>query len=166
MKSNKLLKFFIGGMITSFLFVLAFTFTSVFAAEGETASEEQGAIQTAIEWLKTWSIDDLKGWIIGVFSFLGINTTIILTLAIALIRGKITKINDSKFYKELEAKLNAEHQKKMEDFIKSVDDKLSENQQLLIDQMNKLDEKKKAEAQANIEVLKTQLEDIKIDVEK
>lgn len=166
MKSNKLVKIFIGSMIATFIFVFAFTFTSVFAAEGETASEEANAVKTAIEWIKTWSVDDLKGWIIGVFSFLGVNAITLFGLALSLIRTKIREHKQSQFYQELIAKLDADHQKKVEDLIEKFNSKLDGVQESVNQTIESLDEKKKEEAKTNIEVLKKNLDEIKVELDK
>jgi len=166
MKSNKLVKVFIGSMIATFIFVFAFTFTSVFAAEGETANEEANAVKTAVEWIKTWSVDDLKGWIIGVFSFLGINALTFFGLAISLIRTKVREHKQSQFYQELIAKLDADHQKKVEDLIEKFNSKLDGVQESVNQTIESLDEKKKEEAKTNIEVLKKNLDEIKVELDK
>ena len=163
MKNNRLFKILLGGLITSFLLVMCFTFTLTFAEE---ATEEESKIQTAIEWVKTWSVNDLKGWIIGAFSFLGVNATVLFGLAISLIRTKVKEHKQSEFYKELIAKLDAEHQKKVEDMMQEFIDKLDGVQASVNDTIESLDEKKKEEAKTSIEVLKKNLDEIKVEVEK
>ena len=163
MKNNRLFKILLGGLITSFLLVLCFTFTLTFADE---VNEEESAVQTAIEWVKTWSVDDLKGWIIGAFSFLGVNATVLFGLAISLIRTKVKEHKQSEFYKELIAKLDAEHQEKVEKMMQEFIDKLDGVQASVNDTIESLDEKKKEEAKTSIEVLKKNLDEIKVEVEK
>lgn len=163
MKNNKLVKILLGGLITSFLLVLCFTFTLTFADE---VKEEESAVQTAIEWVRTWSVDDLKGWIIGAFSFLGVNATVLFGLAISLVRTKVKEHKQSEFYKELIAKLDAEHQEKVENMIQEFIDKLDGVQASVNDTIESLDEKKKEEAKTSIEVLKKNLDEIKVEVEK
>ena len=163
MKNNRLFKILLGGLITSFLLVLCFTFTLTFADE---VNEEESAVQTAIEWVRTWSVDDLKGWIIGAFSFLGVNATVLFGLAISLIRTKVKEHKQSEFYKELIAKLDADHQAKVEDMMQEFIDKLDGVQASVNDTIESLDEKKKEEAKTSIEVLKKNLDEIKVEVEK
>ena len=163
MKNNRLFKILLGGLITSFLLVLCFTFTLTFADE---VNEEESAVQTAIEWVRTWSVDDLKGWIIGAFSFLGVNATVLFGLAITLVRTKVREHKQSEFYKELIAKLDAEHQEKVEKMMQEFIDKLDGVQASVNETIESLDEKKKEEAKTSIEVLKKNLDEIKVEVEK
>ena len=166
MRSNRLFKILLGGLLASFILVLCFTFTGVFAADTETAKEETNAAQTAWEWVKTWSVDDLKGWIIGTFSFLGVNATVLFGLAISLIRTKLKEHKQSEFYKELIAKLDADHQAKVENMMQEFIDKLDGVQASVNQTIESLDEKKKEEAKTSIEVLKKNLDEIKVEVEK
>ena len=163
MKNNRLFKILLGGLITSFLLVLCFTFTLTFADE---VNEEESAVQTAIEWVRTWSVDDLKGWIIGAFSFLGVNATVLFGLAITLVRTKVREHKQSEFYKELITKLDVEHQEKVEKMMQEFIDKLDGVQASVNETIESLDEKKKEEAKTSIEVLKKNLDEIKVEVEK
>ena len=163
MKNNRLFKILLGSLIASFLLVLCFTFTLTFADE---VNEEESAVQTAIEWVRTWSVDDLKGWIIGAFSFLGVNATVLFGLAITLVRTKVREHKQSEFYKELITKLDVEHQEKVEKMMQEFIDKLDGVQASVNDTIESLDEKKKEEAKTSIEVLKKNLDEINVEVEK
>lgn len=163
MKNNRLFKILLGSLIASFLLVLCFTFTLTFADE---VNEEESAVQTAIEWVRTWSVDDLKGWIIGAFSFLGVNATVLFGLAITLVRTKVREHKQSEFYKELITKLDVEHQEKVEKMMQEFIDKLDGVQASVNETIESLDEKKKEEAKTSIEVLKKNLDEIKVEVEK
>lgn len=173
MRKNTMIKLLLGAGITTAL-LLCFTFVFMgftFAAEEttqDTATTEEAVktVTSAVEWIKSLSVDDIKGWIAGLIAFASGNVMIFISLGIALIKTRLTKIKDDKFYKELESKLNAEHQAKMEEFIKSIDNKLTDSQNIILEQVKNLDEKKKAEAESNIEVLKSNLENIKINLEK
>lgn len=171
MKKNILFKVLLGLSIVSTVvgLVLVFGLNNLIYAAEETAEETQEAqntFQSAIDCIKSWSVDDLKGLIIGAFSFLGVNSAIFLSMAIALIKIRLTKVQQDKFYTELKAKLDAEHQKEVDDLLKSIDTKLTESQNIILDEVKNLDEKKKAEAESNIEVLKNNLENIKVELEK
>ena len=169
MKNNRLFKVLLGGMIASFILVFAFTFTGVCFAAEEVAAETTEAttkIQSALDWLKQISAEDLKGWFIGFITFLGANATIFLGVGIALIKAKTSKIQQSQFYEDLKAKMVAEHQTKMENLFNDFNAKLDDVQASLKDTIANLDEKKKEEAKNNIAVLKNELDNIKVDLEK
>ena len=110
MKKNTFIKVLIGVVATSFILVMAFLVAGITHAE-ETTQEATKEASNVVEWLKTWSIDDIKAWIVVLASKLGIDVTLLFTLAIALIRTKVREARTTEFYKELIAKLDAEHQK-------------------------------------------------------
>lgn len=171
MKKNIIIKVLLGLSIVSTVvgLVLVFGLNNLIYAAEETAEETQEAqntFQSAIDFIRNWSVDDLKGLIIGAFSFLGVNSAIFLSMAIALVKIRLTKVQQDKFYTELKAKLDAEHQKEVDDLLKSIDTKLTESQNIILDEVKNLDEKKKAEAESNIEVLKENLNNIKVELEK
>lgn len=175
MKTKNIVKIFLGVFITSFIFVLSFMFVGVaHAEEVATATEEaeqvaeqtKTAIQTAIDWLKSFSADDIKGWFIAFCVKFGVDTSILLTLAIALIRTKVNKVSQEKLYQDLIAKLDAQHQEKVEQLIKEFDSKLEEVNNNVTASIKELDEEKRKEAESDIAVLKDKLAQLKTDVEK
>lgn len=175
MKTKNIVKIFLGVFITSFIFVLSFMFVGVaHAEEVATATEEaeqvaeqtKSAIQTAIDWLKSFSADDIKGWFIAFISKFVLDTGILLTLAIALIRTKVNKVSQDKLYQDLITKLDAQHQEKVEQLIKEFDSKLEEVNNNVTASIKELDEEKRKEAESDIAVLKDKLAQLKTDVEK
>lgn len=180
MKTKNIVKIFLGVFITSFIFVLSFMFVGVAHAEevatatatATTQTTEQAVeqtkttIQTAIDFLKNLKAEDVKGWIVAIFVKFGLDTGILLTLAIALVRTKLSNVSNSKMYQELEAKLTAEHQKEMKELIKEFDNKLEEVNNNVTDSIKQLDEEKRKEAESDIAVLKDKLAQLKTDVEK
>ena len=174
MKTKTIVKVILGVLITSFIFVLSFMITGVCHAEEVEAVEEavenveatQTTIQTAIEWLKSFSADDIKGWFIAFCVKFGIDTTILLTLAIALIRVKLGHISQEKLYQDLIAKLDAQHQEKVEQLIKEFDTKLEEVNKNVVDSINQLDDEKRKEAESDIAVVKDKLTQLKAEIEK
>lgn len=187
MKRNKslILKVLLGGMLTSFIFVMCFAFTGVaFAEEVATATAEAtqtatattqattttgvdaNTIKSAVDWLKSLSMDDLKGWLAGGLAFLITNATIILGLAIALIKLRVSQVQKSNAYEALKAKMDVDHQEKMENLVKEFNAKLDECQVAINESIASLDEKKKEEAKNSIATLQEKLNDIKVEVEK
>lgn len=171
MKKNILFKVLLGlGIVSTIVgLVLVFGLNNLIYAAEETAEETQEAqntFQSAIDCIKSWSVDDLKGLIIGAFSFLGVNSAIFLSMAIALIKIRLTKVQQDKFYLELQAKLDEEHKRQLSEAYDQFNTRLEEVQNLLINEVKNLDEKKKAEAESNIETLKANLDNIKVELEK
>lgn len=169
MKNNRLLKVILGVMITSFIFVLCFGLTVVYGAEEvaeETTKESTSVITSALEWLNQIDAAAVKGWLGGLIAYLGANILVILALVIKIIMNKSKEYKQTQFYQELITKMDTEHQKKVEDLMQEFIDKLDGVQASVNDTIATLDEKKKEEAKTNIEVLKKNLDDIKVDLEK
>ena len=162
---NRTIKFLIGGwLVTTFIFALIFTCGFVFAAE-ET-QETSGTITSVVDWIKSLSLDEVKGWLTALFVKLGIDAGTLIVLAIALIKSRLAKVKQDKFYLELQAKLDEEHKRQLSEAYDQFNTRLEEVQNLLINEVKNLDEKKRAEAESNIETLKTNLENIKVELEK
>ena len=166
MKSNRLLKVLIGGMIASFILVLSFVFIGVYAAETSETAEAETGIKTAIDFIRSMSADDLKGWLAGAIAYFSANIVTFVGIGIAFIRAKVKNYQTDEKYKEIIAKLDADHQAKVEALIESFNAKLDNAQSSINSTIESLDEKKKSEAKANIEVLKQSLDEIKVDLEK
>lgn len=190
---KKFIKLFVlGSVITSFLLCLFFGF-SVNAEEVEntepTTQEEQPEVQEQettttqeevnqvideaqantneiIEYFKGWTMGDIKAWISVACTKLGIDTLTILGFVIYFIRSKVKDYKQNEFYKELTSKMDAEHQAKMEELIAEFDFKLEEVQKAVVDTLNQQDEAKRKEAEANLDTLKAQIENLKADIEK
>ena len=177
MKKNLIKLFILGSVITSFLFVLFLGF-NVNAEEventdpttqeqvNEVVDEVQENTNEIIEYFKSWTMDDIKAWIGVIATKLGIDTLTILGLVFYFIRVKIKEARQTEFYKDLVTKMDAEHQKKVEDLIAEFDSKLEEVQKAVVDTLNAQDEAKRIEAEQNLDTLKAQIEAIKTDIEK
>ena len=177
MKKNLIKLFILGSVITSFLFVLFFGF-NVNAEEventepttqeqvNEVVDDVQEETNSVFEYFKSWTASDIKAWIGVLAAKLGIDTLTILGLVFYFIRVKVRESRQTEFYKELITKLDAEHQKKVEDLIAEFDSKLEEVQNAVVDTLNAQDEAKRKEAEANLDTLKAQIEAIKTDIEK
>ena len=185
MKKNLIKLFILGSVITSFLFVLFLGF-DVNAEEventepttqettiktnvqevNEAVDEVQENTNEIIEYFKGWTMDDIKAWIGVIATKLGIDTLTILGLVFYFIRVKVRESRQTEFYKELVTKMDAEHQKKVEDLIAEFDSKLEEVQNAVVDTLNAQDEAKRKEAEQNLDTLKAQIEAIKTDIEK
>ena len=191
MKKNLIKLFILGSVITSFLFVL-FLGVNVNAEEVENTEpttqettdensevlnneeetetnvveEIQEETNSVFEYFKSWTASDIKAWIGVIATKLGIDTLTILGLVFYFIRAKVREAKQTEFYNELITKLDAEHQKKVEDLIAEFDSKLAEVQNAVIDTLNAQDEAKRQEAEQNLDTLKAQIENIKADIEK
>lgn len=172
MKRNKLFKVLVGGVIASFILVLCFAFTGVaFAAEETTvaateAGEAVKKVQTAIDWIKSLSIDDLKGWLAGIIAYLSANLLVIIFLVIKLVLNSVKKYQESEEHNKVIEKMNAEQKKQEAECLNAVTKKLDELALKVEQSIVASDEKKKTEAAANIEVLKKSLDEIKVEIEK
>ena len=111
-------------------------------------------------------MDDLKGWLAAGLAFLITNATIILGLAIALIKLRVSQVQKSNAYEALKAKMDVDHQEKMENLVKEFNAKLDDCQVAINESIASLDEKKKEEAKNSIATLQEKLNDIKVEVEK
>jgi len=180
MKSNKLIKILLGSIIASFIFVVCFfafsgnayaaeevaTATTQATATTSEATDTATKVKSAVDWLKSLSMDDLKGWLATAIAFLVTNATIILGLAIALIKLRVSQVQKSNAYESLKAKMDVDHQEKMESLIKEFNSKLDGCQVSINETIASLDEKKKEEAKTSIATLQEKLKDIKVEVEK
>ena len=147
MKNNLIKLFILGSVITSFLFVLFLGF-NVNAEEventepttqeqvNEVVDEVQENTNEIIEYFKSWTMDDIKAWIGVIATKLGIDTLTILGLVFYFIRVKVRESRQTEFYKDLVTKMDAEHQKKVEDLIAEFDSKLEEVQKAVVDTLN------------------------------
>lgn len=191
MKKNLIKLFILGSVITFFLFVL-FLGVNVNAEEVENTEpttqettdensevlnneeetetnvveEIQEETNSVFEYFKSWTASDIKAWIGVLATKLGIDTLTILGLVFYFIRAKVREAKQTEFYNELITKLDAEHQKKVEELIAEFDSKLAEVQNAVIDTLNAQDEAKRQEAEQNLDTLKAQIENIKADIEK
>lgn len=139
--------------------------------EQEEQNQEQPVEQTNnsngfIEYFSGWSVDNVKAWVVGLIAKTGLDAGVLLVLVIYLLKLRIKNIKDSEKYQELKASLDAEHQKEVERIEKSFDDRLAEIQAYIVDYVKQQDEAKKEEIKGNIATLKTQLDNIKADIEK
>ena len=165
---TRTIKILLGGVIASFIFTLIFTLvlTNGFVYAAEETQETSGTITSVVDWIKSLSIDEVKGWLTALFVKLGIDAGTLIVLAIALIKARLTKVKQDKFYLELQAKLDEEHKRQLSEAYERFNTRLEAVQNLLINEVKNLDEKKKAEAESNIETLKNNLENIKVELEK
>ena len=134
--------------------------------EEENQEELNEEIKTAFDWFKSLDAEAVKGWLVGLASYLGANILVVLALAIKLILGKTKEYKQTELWNQVIAKMDAEHQEKVENLIKDFNEKMENLQNELKEEMAKLDDEKKKVAQNNIAILKDNLNDIKVDLEK
>ncbi len=74
-------------------FLVVAGFNPVFAAEAEEAAENEKTISSGLEWLKSLSVDEIKGWIGAAIAFLasGVGAVILLVIKIAYDSAKKAK---------------------------------------------------------------------------
>ena len=74
-------------------FLVVAGFNPVFAAEAEEATENEKTISSGLEWLKSLSVDEIKGWIGAAIAFLasGVGAVILLVIKIAYDSAKKAK---------------------------------------------------------------------------
>lgn len=138
--------------------------------EEETTEQEQEEIKqevkNALDWFKSLDAEAVKGWLIGLASYLGANVLVLLALVIKLILSKTKEYKQTELWNQVVAKMDAEHQEKVENLIKEFNTKMETLQNELKEEINKLDDEKKQVAKNNIAILKDNLNDIKEDLEK
>ena len=132
----------------------------------EEQEEVKEDVKSALAWFKSLDAESVKGWLVAIASYLSANALVLLALVIKLVLSKTKEYKQDKFYQELKAKMDAEHQKEMEDLMEELNQKLVDVQASVNNTIASLDEKKKEEAKTNIELLKKNLDEIKVDLEK
>lgn len=166
MKKNSLLKKL---FITLFVFTLVFGITLIslntFAATEETA-QATTTVEKAIDWLKTVSLADLKGWAIGLISYLGFNTSMFVLLAIKLILAKTKEVKQEKFYQELTAKMDEEHKKQMSKLVDSFNKKLAESDQAMKDYIKSQNSEKRQQIKSDVDRVKQALGEIDVKLDE
>lgn len=134
----------------------------------ETTEQEEVKkdIQTAFDWLKQIDAESVKGWLVAFVVTVGVAALIIAVLVVALILAKTKNYKQTELYNQVVTKMDAEHQKKMEEKADEFNKGLAGLQETLKQEIVKLDDEKKEVARNNIAILKTNLDDIKEDLEK
>ena len=165
MKKNLIkLLVFMGVFGALFVFLFLFNTTMVFAAEAEPETTE--ATNTLIEWIKNLSMDDIKAWLIAICSKLGIDTMLIVSTVIYVLRTKAKEARDSKFYKDLMAKMDEEYRKHVEDLMNQMDQKLESVNENVVGTIKKQNAEKREEAKATVDQAKAALSEIKISLDE
>lgn len=134
--------------------------------EQPTEEEVKQDIKNALDWFKSLDAESVKGWLVAIASYLGANILVLLALAVKLILGKTKEYKQTEFWNQVVAKMDKEHQDKVEKLIEEFNAKMEALQDDLKQEMAKLDDEKKKVAQNNIAVLKENLNTIKEDLEK
>ena len=134
--------------------------------EEETDKAVAEDVKSAFAWLKSLDAESVKGWLIAIASYLGANVLVLLALVIKLILSKTKEYKQTEFWNQVVAKMDQEHQEKVEKLIEEFNIKMVELQGDLKQEIAKLDDEKKEVARNNIAILKNNLDDIKVDLEK
>ena len=191
---TKRIKLFIASVVLALGFLLCFCVVSVNAeVEPQTANDEtqevventtneeetteqetenqeveqvKQDVKNALDWFKSLDAEAVKGWLIGLAAYLGANILVVLFLAVKLILSKTKEYKQTELWNQVIAKMDAEHQEKVENLIKDFNSQLADLQNTLKEELNKLDDEKKQVAKNNIAILKDNLNDIKVDLEK
>lgn len=166
MKKNLIkLLVFMGVFGALFAFLFLFNTTLVFAEEVESETTTE-ATNTLIEWIKNLSMDDIRAWLIAICSKLGIDTMLIVSTVIYVVRTKAKEARDSKFYKDLMAKMDEEYRKHIEDLMNQMDQKLESVNENVVGTIKKQNAEKREEAKATVDQAKAALSEIKISLDE
>jgi len=185
MRKNTIIKFFI---TMSFVFMaLTLMLIPIFADEPETTTidinpavsveietpeeeqpeETQEEEKSAFEvWLESLDVETVKGWIIALMAKLGIDTAVIFAMLIYFVKSKVRDAKTTKFYEDLMAKMDAEHQKKLEDATDQFVKKLDELQAQVTNEIKKANSEERKAAKENVEKMKEALSEINVELEK
>lgn len=185
---TKRIKLFIASVVLALGFFLCFCVVSVNAEElpqdeqqevvenqeqqetEQPTEQEQEEIKqevkNALDWFKSLDAEAVKGWLIGLVAYLGANILVLLFFIVKLILSKTKEYKQTELWNQVVAKMDAEHQEKVENLIKEFNTKMETLQNELKEEINKLDDEKKQVAANNIAILKDNLNDIKVDLEK
>ena len=186
---KKFIKLLIGStmMISAFLFG-AFVFTThAEEAPAEPTTSEVVETETPAEddvidskevdkivdttnsfmaWVKQLDMKEVKTWIIALMGKLGIDTALVLYMLIYVVRSKLKEAKETQFYKDLMAKMSAEHQKEIEDLIKSFDEKLEKVNANVIESIKKQNSEKRELAKNNVDEMRAALGEIKVNLDE
>ena len=132
----------------------------------EEQEEVKQDIKNALDWFKSLDAESVKGWLIAIASYLGANVLVLLALVIKLVLSKTKEYKQTEFWNQVVAKMDKEHQEKVEKLVEEFNAKMETLQDELKQEMTKLDDEKKKVAANNIAVLKDNLQTIKEDLEK
>ena len=169
---NKLFKMFL--IMGIFALVLALFFNAsnllVFAAESEEianeAVENVEVTNTLFNWLQSLNMDDIRSWVAAIFVKLGIDTTLIISCVIYIVRAKIKEAKQTAFYNELLSKLDEKNAKKVEEIAQSFDAKLEKLNNDFSNILKKQNAEKREEAKATVDQARAALSDIKITLDE
>lgn len=179
MKKNKIAKVLIFTMIFSFVFLGLFLCVNVFAEEEPTtvveatevittstvATTEQGTIESFVDWVKQLNMADVKGWAVGLVSYLFANLGVFLFLAIKLIMAKSQQLKEQKFYQELTAKMDENHKKQMNEMVDKFNAELEDLNKQIKEEIKRQNSEKRELAKNNVQKMKEKLDEIKLDLE-
>lgn len=167
MKNKRVWKLFI--LVSIFTLVLTVSLTlgfSVFAAEEETTQATQLATDKFIDWVKNLDMSAIRGYAAGIIAYLSGNLLLILGLVIKIVLNKTKEIKTQEFYQNLIAKMDAEHQKKMEEQEARIENKLESISQAVTDELKRQNSEKRINAKESVEQMRKHLDDINIELDK
>ena len=168
MKNNKRVwKLFIVFCIFNVMLSLALLigFNSVLA-DGEEVTKATGTAEKFIDWVKQLDMSAIRGYAVGIISYLSANFLLILGLAIKLILGKSQQLKTEAFYQELMAKMDAEHKKQMEELTDKFTKELENISNAVTDELKRQNSEKRINAKESVEQMKKHLDDINIELDK
>lgn len=123
-------------------------------------------VNSILNWLKSVNMDDVRGWLIALCAKLGIDTATLFAFLIYYVKSKAKEAKDSKFYQDLIAKLDAEHQQKVEEITGEFNEKLDVLANTLTDYIKKQNSEKRQEAQKNVDIMKDALSEVKVNLDE
>lgn len=140
-------------------------FNSVLA-DGEEVKEATGTAEKFIDWVKQLDMSAIRGYAVGIISYLSANFLLILGLAIKLVLGKTKQIKDQEFYQNLIAKMDAEHKKQMEEQAARFEAKLETISNAVTDEIKRQNSEKRINAKESVDQMRKHLDEINIELDK
>ena len=134
--------------------------------ENQEVEQVKQEVKNALDWFKSLDAEAVKGWLIGLVVKSGVDALVLLYFVVKMILAKTKEYKQTELWNQVIAKMDAEHQEKVENLIKDFNSQLADIENTLKEEINKLDDEKKQVAKNNIAILKDNLNDIKVDLEK
>lgn len=184
MRKNTITKFFI---TMSFVFMaLTLMLIPIFADETDTTTidinpavsveietpeeeqpeEPQEEESAFVKWIKSLDTDTVKGWIITLMAKLGIDTAVLFAMLIYFVKSKVKDAKTSKFYNDLIAKMDADHQKELEKVTNEFVEKLEALQDQVTNEIRKANSDERKQAKDNVDKMKAALNEITVELDK
>lgn len=171
MRKNSLIKFLVFTAVFAFICIFAFAFSNLAVYAEETVTEANEEVVTSngnsvIEWIKALNMNDVRAYVAVLFAKLGIDTMLIVSTVVYILRARIKEARQSKLYNDTLAKMSAEHQAQIEKMAAEYDSKLEALNQSIVATIKKQNAEKREEALASVDQAKQALSEIKMSLDE